>query len=371
MEPSSVDDSLPEPPDLSSVPEDEELVVEQKVLKPQKITATLIASSNLEKEALQLDADALSDRLMDLKRLRLDRLRIDSMDGLDLCSEKCTHLMMQHNWLTEIDGLQFFDKLQYLVLSHNRLTIIDGVSHLRSLQYLDASHNEIARVPRPSSQLPCDSLMALELNGNPCAEIDGYRAQLISGLPKLLYLDEVRITNTDRGLESEDDGEEGEEDGEEEYEEEEEEEAASPAPIGGQRLEGARAQVEAQLAQVDALLMQSGYDINAAEEQQQSGGLPASPSAARVQAQVEELEVQLSQTLEPKAAENTAVPGDGSDGEPLDPVALYSKALEMYGVNADVQATQDKISAIKGRMQERRREFAALQEMGAPAFRSK
>jgi hypothetical protein len=36
-----------------------------------------------------------------------------------------------------------------------------------------------------------------------------------------------------------------------------------------------------------------------------------------------------------------------------------------------VQATQDKISAIKGRMQERRREFAALQEMGAPAFRSK
>ena len=54
MEPSSVDGSLPEPPDLSSVPEDEELVVEQKVLKPQKITATLIASSNLEKEALQV-----------------------------------------------------------------------------------------------------------------------------------------------------------------------------------------------------------------------------------------------------------------------------------------------------------------------------
>ena len=109
----------------------------------------------------------------------------------------------------------------------------------------------------------------------------------LSGLPKLLYLDEVRITNTDRGLESEDDGEEGEEDGEEEYEEEEEEEeAASPAPIGGQRLEGARAQVEAQLAQVDALLMQSGYDINAAEEQPQSGGQQRTPRCRAMGAMV-------------------------------------------------------------------------------------
>ena len=52
--------------------------------------------------------------------------------------------MLQHNLLTQIDGLEFFSKLQYLVLSHNQIGQIEGVSHLGSLQYLDLAHNRIA-----------------------------------------------------------------------------------------------------------------------------------------------------------------------------------------------------------------------------------
>ena len=77
-----------------------------------------------------------------------------------------------------------------------------------------------------------------------------------------------------------------------------------------------------QLAAVDALLVQSGYDAAAAA---------STPSAAR----------------------------DGADGadeggaDPRDAGALYSRALEMYGVNADADATKEKIRAVKARARRR------------------
>merc|ERR1719502_2426586 len=101
--------------------------------------------------------------------------------------------MLQHNLLTTIDGLEFFAQLKYLVVSHNSLTEVSGVSHLQSLQYLDASHNRIEHAP-DARVLP-DALMALELTANPCAEAEGYRARLVDALPRLLFLDDVRISD--------------------------------------------------------------------------------------------------------------------------------------------------------------------------------
>merc|ERR1719271_1605959 len=111
------------------------------------------------------------------------------MDGLDVCNG-ATHLLLQHNRLACVDGLDFFDKLQYLVVSHNRLTRLDNIGHLRALQYLDAQSNLLVEVPEREA-LP-EGLMALELTGNPCVEMAGYRAALVAALPKLLYLDELR-----------------------------------------------------------------------------------------------------------------------------------------------------------------------------------
>ena len=49
-------------------------------------------------------------------------------------------MLLQHNLISEIDGLEFFDKLLYLVLAHNQLTRLDGLAHLSSLLSLDASY---------------------------------------------------------------------------------------------------------------------------------------------------------------------------------------------------------------------------------------
>ena len=94
---------------------------EPEPVKPQRLTPTLIANRCLtpEEASASRGADALAEQLMGLTRLRLDRLRLDSMDGLDICSGSATHLQLQHNLLTGLDGLEFFDQLQYLVVAHN------------------------------------------------------------------------------------------------------------------------------------------------------------------------------------------------------------------------------------------------------------
>ena len=314
--------------------------------KPQRLTPHLIAERCLGKNvAFYLGADDLATRIMELTRLPLDRLRLDSMDGLDVCTG-ATHLHLQHNELREIDSLEFFDRLKYLTVSHNQLTRLAGLSHLKTLQYLDASNNLIARVD--TRELPVQ-LMALELTGNPCTKSDGYRAQLIAALPKLFSLDELNVS---RG-----EGEEDDEEGEEEEEEGEEVEQA-PAP-GAAYLHSAKKQVASQIAQVDALLSQSGFDVRAAAARQKPEMPPLTPRG------------------QPEAASASA--GEDAAGEggeeaspyiaPIDPRSMYASALDAYNVHADVRSTQDKISAIKARTQERRREFKEALDLTAPAYR--
>ena len=94
-------------------------------------------------------------------------------------------------------------------------------------------------------------------------------------------------------------------------------------------LSGAKAQVDAQLAAVDKLLVESGYEVGTQPATDEEGG------------------------------------GGALDN---DPGALYNRALEMYGVNADATSTQEKIAAIKQRAEERRKEFAATQEALLDAY---
>ena len=108
-------------------------------------------------------AEESAERVIGLTRLRLDRLRIGSMDGVEMCNN-ATHLQLQHNLLTRIESLEFFSQLQFLVLSHNQIGTIEGLAHLHTLHYLDLSHNCIAEVE--VGALP-PNLKALELHGNP------------------------------------------------------------------------------------------------------------------------------------------------------------------------------------------------------------
>ena len=327
--------------------------------KPQRLTTALIASRNIDPvELRKLSSDDVAQRVLGLTRLRLDRLRLNSMDGIDVCNG-ATHVHLQHNRLRTIEDLSFFDKLQYLVISHNHLDEISGIAHLKALQYIDASYNAVAAVD--ASALPTH-LMALELTGNPCATRDGYRAGLVGALPSLVFLDEVRISKRERrealGEPAPQDEEEEEEEEEEDEEDEEvvvvdaaakhtiaaghpsaEEENIAPSAY----LRGAKAAVDSQLAQVDALLEKAGLPPSVAL----LPTMPIAPSRA---------------ALEDVAAVAAAAA--------MDPSELYERALELYGVNADADATRSKMKAISERTQARMAELRQQSALMPPMQKS-
>jgi len=331
--------------------------------KPQRLTTALIASRNIDPvELRKLSSDDVAQRVLGLTRLRLDRLRLNSMDGIDVCNG-ATHVHLQHNRLRTIEDLSFFDKLQYLVISHNHLDEISGIAHLKALHYLDASYNAVAAVD--ASALPTH-LMALELTGNPCATRDGYRAGLVGALPSLVFLDEVRISKRERrealgepAPQDEDEEEEEDEEDEEDDEEDEEEvvvDAAAKHTIAAGHpsaeeeniapsayLRGAKAAVDSQLAQVDALLEKAGLPPSVAL----LPTMPIAPSRA---------------ALEDVAAVAAAAA--------MDPSALYERALELYGVNADADATRSKMKAISERTQARMAELRQQSALMPPMQKS-
>ena len=360
--------------------------------KPQRLTTALIASRNIDPvELRKLSSDDVAQRVLGLTRLRLDRLRLNSMDGIDVCNG-ATHVHLQHNRLRTIEDLSFFDKLQYLVISHNHLDEISGIAHLKALQYLDASCNAVAAVD--ASALPTH-LMALELTGNPCATRDGYRAGLVEALPSLVFLDEVRISKRERREalgepappddEEEEEDEEEDEDGEEEEEEEEEDEEVVDAvakhtiaaghPSAEEEniapsayLRGAKAAVDSQLAQVDA----SGRTVSIAVE---SALAQVDSQLAQVDALLEMAGLPPSVALLPTmpiapsraALEDVAAVAAAAA---MDPSALYERALELYGVNADADATRSKMKAISERTQARMAELRQQSALMPPMQKS-
>ena len=108
-------------------------------------------------------------------------------------------------------------------------------------------------------------------------------------------------------------------------------------------VESALAQVDSQLAQVDALLEKAGLPPSVAL----LPTMPIAPSRA---------------ALEDVAAVAAAAA--------MDPSELYERALELYGVNADADATRSKMKAISERTQARMAELRQQSALMPPMQKS-
>ncbi|KAK7196667.1 hypothetical protein NESM_000605800 [Novymonas esmeraldas] len=109
---------------------------------------------------------ALQTRCVDLSARRL------TSTASVQCFLNATHVYLQHNGLTTLDGIELLSQLQVLAVQHNRLTSLAALRELDHLFYLDARDN---CVQTPVSallrdQLPCGSLASLSLSGNPCCD---------------------------------------------------------------------------------------------------------------------------------------------------------------------------------------------------------
>ena len=149
----------------------------------------------------------VSHRVWAFPRLYLDRLHLDDLSTLDLCT-RTTHLYLQHNRvpsdLPESALAHLAPTLRLLSLASNGLTAVPpAVGALRRLKVLDLRDNNIAFESLMGAEIP-DSVQHLWLSGNPCvhgpsdrAQL-GYRAVVVGSMPRLRSLDGVAVSARER-----------------------------------------------------------------------------------------------------------------------------------------------------------------------------
>ncbi|CAJ1373830.1 unnamed protein product [Effrenium voratum] len=165
--------------------------------KPEKmITLRLVMEKSLTQAELTeydaLEEDAALERVRRLKSIHLHWLGLSEINGLEPF-EQAEVLYLQANRLRRIENLDWLPRLQFLALQCNRIAVVENLTELRQLQFLDLSRNQIADFD--ARELP-RSIDTLNLLGNACVAVEGYREKLVAHLPNLAQLDDDAVADS-------------------------------------------------------------------------------------------------------------------------------------------------------------------------------
>ncbi|XP_075921386.1 leucine-rich repeat- and IQ domain-containing protein 1 isoform X1 [Petromyzon marinus] len=126
--------------------------------------------------------------LENLEVLLLSHNHLTSIHGLEGCTN-LTLLELSHNNITRIGGLEWQKKLQWLHVDHNQLVSTAGLSELPRLVHLDCSHNQLSSL---EGIRDCALLRTVHARGNNLTQIPPLRNQV---LLSELYLDDNGISS--------------------------------------------------------------------------------------------------------------------------------------------------------------------------------
>ncbi|XP_062588425.1 SH3 domain-binding protein 5-like [Saccostrea cucullata] len=189
------------------------------VVKPVRLSLHLIVKRHLPPEVKDSSHEKILEALQKITHLRLDRENISDIDGLELLSDKVTNIYLQHNQIRRIENLECLRNLKFLTLSGNQIQCVENLRHLEKLYFLDLSFNQVKDFD--IDEFP-QSLIILNLKGNPCTTHPDHRGRIIQDLPKLKQLDEVEISREEKleaGFKTEREEKEDEEEEEDSLEE--------------------------------------------------------------------------------------------------------------------------------------------------------
>ncbi|KAL9974647.1 hypothetical protein ACROYT_G011708 [Oculina patagonica] len=121
----------------------------------------------------------------------MDLTSLSHMDQLVLMKE----VNLSHNQLTSLDECNMLQCVNVLDASNNNLRHITKRHALRlcSLQQLSLSNNNISNLDCLQSLQQCTSLRKIDLRGNPCCQLPGYKDAVKSLLKNLEELDGEQI----------------------------------------------------------------------------------------------------------------------------------------------------------------------------------
>jgi Leucine-rich repeat (LRR) protein len=137
-------------------------------------------------------SERFTNSLEDLRRVRLDRMEIERMDGIML-TPNATHIYLQHNKIQQIPSLSLHH-LSFLILANNEITELGSLKELINLNLLDLQSNRIKVI---GDVFP-SRLQYLMLRGNPIDNKPDYRLQIVQVVPTLVELDEVKVRRLEK-----------------------------------------------------------------------------------------------------------------------------------------------------------------------------
>ena len=144
----------------------------------------------------------LGVRLPNIEQLRLSNSNITTLRDLGTALGKLRVMWLARSGLQELEGIGAFGMLAELYVAFNGISDISPLTDMEQLQVLDLEANAIADPAQVQYLCDCTELHALTLEGNPIAEGNDYRQQVLSALPQLELLD-------DEPAEARGEGEEG------------------------------------------------------------------------------------------------------------------------------------------------------------------
>ncbi|KAI0231518.1 hypothetical protein LSAT2_018121 [Lamellibrachia satsuma] len=158
-------------------------------------TLQLLVKRHLPPDAFRWPHEKIISALNAITHVRLDRENIAYIDNFELLGECVTNLYLQKNQIETIENLECLRGLQFLTLGANRIRKIEGLTRLPKLGFLDLSENLIEHFD--IDELP-QTLIILDLRGNPCTQLDDYRGSIIQDIEKLQQLDGETVTKEEK-----------------------------------------------------------------------------------------------------------------------------------------------------------------------------
>jgi protein TilB len=131
--------------------------------------------------------------LSDLKEIALHQQDLERISVIGDACRQLEIIYMSNNYIPRIQGLIHLKFLKYLNLAINNIKVIEGLEGCEMLEKLDLTLNFIADFESVKRLRANAFLKILHLTGNPCTDVQGYRAFVIEQLPQLTDLDGTSV----------------------------------------------------------------------------------------------------------------------------------------------------------------------------------
>nr|CAI5846272.1 unnamed protein product [Callosobruchus analis] len=135
--------------------------------------------------------------MQSLTKLQLNNNYIEKIENLDMLIN-LKELDLSFNRIAKIENLDALVNLEKLCLYDNIIEKIENMDTLKNLTILSIGKNQISDSENVLYLRKFDKLTSLNMALNPCAEAPNFRIYIATFLPKVVYYEYKRLSESER-----------------------------------------------------------------------------------------------------------------------------------------------------------------------------